>query len=279
MSVCYNCDTDPVVLTPGKYFETCPVCGAWIVGLNQYLDFSELYAEKYFSGDEYLNYELGKKVHRKNFVRKLKILEKHIDLSKMRILEIGSASGEFLKVAREMGVTSLLGVEISEFARNQAFKNGFEVLSPFDPNLDAAIKKFNPNLILGWDVWEHLETPSSIFKHYLSFASPDSFLALTTVDASSRTASLRGHKWRQFHPPTHLNYPTKNSFNQFCSKNHLLIVSHFHFGYFRPMAEYLAALFGKRKWIIESKLLFKTPIYLNLYDTQMIITKKESSLC
>ena len=277
MSTCYNCDTDPALFTDGEYFKTCSACGAWVADLSHNLDFANLYSENYFSGDEYLNYEQGKKVHRKNFTRKLHILKKLMLPKEMRILEIGSATGEFLKVARDNGIGRLLGVEISEFARNEAIKDGLDVYSPFDNKLDDIIKEFRPNIILGWDVWEHLENPSTIFKHYLDLATPDAYLALTTVDASSRTAKLRGHNWRQFHPPTHINYPTQLSFDKFFTKNNLLKIEHFHFGYSRPVAEYFAAVFGKKKWIVNSKIMFKIPFYLNLFDTQMVIAKKHSS--
>lgn len=279
MATCYNCDSNSRTIVTGKYFHSCSNCGAWIAELNQRIDFKSIYSENYFNGEEYLNYELGQMVHQKNFVRKLNLLEKYSDLSKMRILEIGTASGEFLKVARAKGISTLLGVEISDFARNEAIKKGFEVISPSDPDLNEIIKRFQPNIILAWDVWEHMETPSSTIKHYLTLASSDAILALTTVDSGSKTAQIRQQRWRQFHPPTHINYPTKNSFIKFCSKNNLSIIKHFHFGYYRPLAEYLATLFGKRKWIVESKLLFKIPMYLNLYDTQMIIAKKQSKIC
>jgi hypothetical protein len=274
MSSCYNCDTDDAHFEAGKYFEICSLCGGWHVEINKNVDFGALYSEAYFCGDEYLNYELGKSVQKKNFVKKLKILAKHLDPTQMRILEIGSASGEFLKTAKEAGVTSLLGIEISDFARNKALKDGLDVLSPFDSNIIKAIKEFQPNIIVAWDVWEHLESPSLIMKHYLSLGSSDCLFAVTTVDASSITARFRQQKWRQFHPPTHINYPTKKSLKRFCEKNNLLKIDHFHFGYFRPLAEYLCALLGRRKWIVQSTLFFKIPLYLNLFDTQIVVAKK-----
>ena len=276
MSACYNCGKENIVLTNGTHYSICTNCGAWRANLNVPFNPSEVYDEEYFSGAEYLNYELGKNVHKKNLLRKLHILEKFISFDKMRILEIGSATGQFLQVAKENGVSALIGMEISDFARGIATSNGFDVYAPTDEKIYELIKNFRPNLIIAWDVWEHLETPSLTFEQLLNLATSDSILALSTVDSGSLTASYKGYKWRQFHPPSHINYPTQKSFKLFCKKNKMNILKHFHFGYYRPLAEYLAALFGKRKWIVKSVFLFKIPIYLNLYDTQLIIARKAS---
>ncbi len=238
-------------------------------------DFHLLYSKKYFDGDEYLNYELGKKVHRKNFQKKIKILKPHFSKRDIRILEIGAATGEFLKTAKENGIQQILGVEISDFAREVAIKDGLKVLSPFDPSLEKEIKALSPNLIVAWDVWEHIDCPSLVMKKYLELCSPDVIFAVTTVDSSSSVAVKRQEGWRQFHPPTHINYPTKKSFEIFFSKNHFKLLEHFHFGYVRPLAVYLAAVFGPKKWLKNSSLLFSVPLYLNLFDTQMVIAKRD----
>lgn len=278
MSDCYNCGLDNVAFNKGYHYSTCTCCGAWRANLDSPLNISEIYTEKYFTGVEYLNYERGKNVHKINLTRKLHILQNFISFDKMRILEIGSATGQFLQVAKENGIDNLIGLEISDFARNFAISNGFKVYSPEDNNIDELITNFRPNLIVAWDVWEHLETPSKLFDHFLNIASRDVIFAVSTVDSGSVNATLRGHKWRQFHPPSHVNYPNQKSFNLFCKKNKLNILKHIHFGYYRPLAEYLVALFGKKKWITNSHFLFKIPIYLNLYDTQLIISKKVSPL-
>jgi hypothetical protein len=251
------------------------VCEAWFSDYAIESDLSGLYLEKYFKGDEYLNYELGSHVHHLNFQRKFSRLENLIDIKKVRILEVGAATGEFLEVAKAKGVTTLMGIEISEYAREISLKKGFDVRHPDDENLDEVIREFCPNLIVGWDVWEHLKHPSDIFEHYLSLSDKNALLAISTVDAGSINARIRGHKWRQFHPPTHINYPTKKSFKIFGIKNNLSLKEQFYFGYYRPLAEYVCAILGKRRWILNSSFLFKIPLYFNMYDTQFVIFKKE----
>ena len=274
MDNCYNCDSSNIIFIKGEFKKICPVCGAWFVDTNEDTDFHSLYSKKYFEGDEYLNYELGKSVHKKNFVKKIKILDKYLAKEKIRILEIGSATGEFLKVANDFGIHQTMGIEISAFARDKALEQGIKLLAPTDPSILVKIREFKPNLIVAWDVWEHLEYPTSIMKEYLQLGTSDVIFALTTVDAGSSVAIKRQEKWRQFHPPTHINYPTKKSFEIFFKNNKFKVMNVSYFGYFRPLAVYLAALIGPRGWIKNSNFLFNIPMYLNLYDTQMVIAKR-----
>ena len=273
---CYNCDTsEKNLFVQHALMKVCNHCGAWVAKIQTEIDFKTLYEKEYYFGDEYLNYNLGKKVHQINFARKLIILKKYLNEKKdIRLLEIGSATGDFLKLARQTGWENIIGVEISDFSREDSLKNGHNVISPADPNLAQVLLALKPNLIVAWDVWEHLARPSEIFNDYIKYASEDVIVAITTVDSESKNAIKRQENWRQFHPPTHINYPSKRSFKYFFEKKNFRLKQHCYFGYYRPLAEYLAVIFGKRNFIRNSKLLFSIPIYLNLYDTQIIIAER-----
>ncbi len=167
-----------------------------------------------------------------------------------------------------------MGIEISDYAREKARSRNLNVLDPADSDLLTKIKDFRPDLIIMWDVWEHLPMPSEILKTYLSVAGENCIVALTTVDAGSMVARRRQTKWRQFHPPTHINYPTKTSFELLFASLDFKIVERNYFGYYRPLAEYLVAIFGKKKWILDSRTLFRVPLFLNLFDTQLVVARK-----
>ena len=129
-------------------------------------DLACLYTEDYYNGAEYINYSLGAPVYRRNFVRKLKEIRKRIpelQYKDMRVLEIGSATGDFLQVLKDHGVNTMLGVEASEYSRERAQRKGFEILNPFTADYLARVHEFSPNVICAWDVWEHLEFPSDVF--------------------------------------------------------------------------------------------------------------------
>lgn len=234
-----------------------------------------IYDESYFSGQEYLNYGLGLKVHNLNFQRKIKLLKQAVgEFSGLRILEIGSATGAFLNLAKSEGCTAHIGIEVSDYARDIAIQNGLNVLSPHDSGLMKPVKTLRPNVIVAWDVWEHLQSPAEILSQYIDCADEQLCVALTTVDSSSLAARLRQEKWRQYHPPSHLQYPTKKAIEIFLKSKNLLIEKHFYFGYYRPLSEYLNAFFPNQEYIKNSKLLFQIPLYLNLFDTQLVLASR-----
>jgi len=61
-----------------------------------------LYSREYFFGSEYQDYVADQRVHQRNFRLRLEVLGRFLDPARHRhLLEIGSAFGFFLKVARE----------------------------------------------------------------------------------------------------------------------------------------------------------------------------------
>lgn len=275
---CRNCDTvsNFTIYENDKDVMQCGACHGF-----QYnppiSDLKNIYSEDYYQGDEYINYSLGAPVYKLNFSRKWKLLKKHIPQNlrhNIRILELGCASGDFLEVLKEDGIEHLMGAEVSDYSRQQAIKKGFSVADPLSSDYLNVVKKFNPNIIVGWDVWEHIETPTDIFNQLMT-ATPDlKLIALSTVNSGSTIPRLRGLSWRQFHPPTHLNYPTKKSFDLFFQNHCFAVLTNTAFGYYRPLADYLSALKFSPQWLEQRPGLFKIPIYLNLYDIQLVIAQK-----
>jgi hypothetical protein len=189
------------------------------------------------------------------------------------MLELGCATGEFMRVARRKGLERAIGIEPSAYCRKIARSDGLDVREPSEPGLSAAIAALTPNLVVAWDVWEHLPAPATTLEQTLGMASDDAFVAITTVDASSAVARFRRDRWRQFHPPTHLHFPTRRSFEVLFGRLGMRVRLHRAFGYYRPLREYLRVL-GIRprataRWA-------DLPIYFNLFDTQLIIAQRSS---
>jgi len=261
----------------------CLKCEGWSYFSKQRQSPAELYSESYFRGGEYVNYEESSRIQKYNFLRKLKILRPFIPpKASARWLEIGSATGTFFEVLRDYwGIdnNAYLGIEVSEYARNMAKSKKITLYSPFDPQIQVKIKELRPNIIAAWDVWEHLETPADTLLNLFAACEATTYVAITTVDSSSLVAKIRGSKWRQYHPPTHLNYPSRKSFEIFFSAHSGEILSHRSFGYYRSAAEYLKILRSSGNWLCRHfPILYKTPIYCNLFDTQMVIGSITSAL-
>lgn len=246
--------------------SVCLFCGSWAFTGNLDVSLEKIYGEEYFQGAEYKNYLASQKIRLLNFRRKYSILKSFLTITEkqIRCLEIGSATGDFLEFIKETG-GSAIGVEVSKFAANLSKSRGHRVFDPHDPLLLDEIAAFRPNLIVAWDVWEHLERPAETFKAVLSRASPETWLALTTVDAGSVNARLRGKRWRLFHPPTHLNYPTTKAIETYLASLGLCVCHHQHFGYYRPLGEYCGSS--------SSHAILQVPVYLNLFDIQYCIAK------
>jgi hypothetical protein len=278
-ATCDNCGREaewerPFDAQPDVY--KCDQCGSWSY-FGEVLESAEqLYGEDYFSGGEYAGYVEGEQAFRQNFVRMAQLLDaRGRPFEGMRLLEIGSATGVFLEVAKERGVGAAIGVEASEFCRQVAKARGIELLPPEEAGTRKAIEELQPNCLVAWDVWEHLRHPAHQIDEYLQYCSDDVVVAMTTVDASSVVARWRGPRWRQFHPPTHLHYPTREGIRHYFESRGFSIAVHHSFGYYRPLLAYFQAVgiklgrrFGKLREI---------PLYLDLWDIQMLIAKRGRS--
>ena len=275
-SYCPNCAEkgDWVQVFRRPELVACKRCGGWT--WRGAADSSgALYEEDYFTAGEYANYERGLVAHATNFRRKLRLLAREVVLREARLFEVGCATGAFLVEARQAGVPQSLGLEVSVWARARCAEAGFDVMAPSDPGVSGAVRGLNPNLLVAWDTWEHLADPAGFFAPLLEFVSQDGIVALTTVDASSVVARTRRTRWRQFHPPTHLNYPTRASFRRFFATHGFEITYHRSFGYFRPLLEYLRVL-GIHKLPDSLAELESVPVYLDLFDTQMCIARRRA---
>jgi SAM-dependent methyltransferase len=254
--------------------DRCRSCGGWTFTGPVPLPADELYGEEYFNGGEYAGYDAARASHQRNFQRKLRLLQRHgaPGPGDTRLLELGCATGEFLAEARRAGVAKALGLEVSGYCRDVARGRGHEVLSPDDASAEAAVKALRPNVIVAWDVWEHLRAPASTLDALLREAERGVTVAVTTVDAGSAVARLRGTRWRQFHPPTHLCYPTRRSLRLYFERLGFEIMHHGSFGYYRPLTEYLR-VFGVRA-SASPPAWMTTPIFLDLYDIQLVIARR-----
>lgn len=284
VSRCKNCGHEHASFLREDFnneVRECRACGAieYIVQVSQSLE--QIYSREYFYGKEYVDYSSYTSSHRRNFRRKIDLLRRHGSLSRpLRVLEVGAATGEFYQVITnypDIQLQAYLGLEISEYARLEANARGIRVMAPMTREAQEALSELRPNLIVAWDLWEHLEDPVSIFDTLLDAADDGITVAISTVDFGAFVPQRRGRKWRQYHPPTHLSYPTRESFRRYFSSRGFEISYLASFGSYRPLAEYLKIV----NLPFTSKLprcIREFPVYLNTFDTQLVIATKEKQL-
>jgi SAM-dependent methyltransferase len=271
-SICQTCGSEVSGWRP-KYHELdlyqCTECRSLAYRKSGVLDISSIYSDEYFHGGEYQDYIGHRSVHELNFLKRWAMLKPYLPASP-RLFEIGCAHGFFVDFARRQGAEDVFGIDISrdavEFARSQ-FGPFFEVAS------QTSRPPFSFNGLVAWDVWEHLEYPFDWFRQLVAGLEPGGIVALTTVDSGAIVARLRGKRWRQLHPPTHVQYPTRAGLAEGLKRLGLQVICHTHLGYYRALEAYLGP-FGLDGWVRRFPRLRILPVLLDLRDIQFVLARK-----
>ena len=254
----------------------CNNCGHCFANLN--IDINQLkkiYSKNYFYGEEYLNYLSDKKILQKNFQIRLNQLMKITKVNNKSLLELGSAYGFFLELAKN-NFKKIAGVEISTDCINYINKNyGFKIY-----NTDEFEKGISDrfDVFCLWDVIEHLNNPYDYIKKISKLSNPDSLIAITTGNIDSINSKLFKEKWRLVHPPTHLHYFTPNSIKLLLIQNDFEIIHFEHCGYYRSLGFILHRLnfYKFFRFFLKITNLSKVSLYFNLFDIMFVIAKKRS---
>lgn len=180
----------------------CTACGFVTADLSAPIDPAALYSEAYFRGEEYLDYAADEAFIKRTLQPRLDAV-----LARQpggRLLEIGSAYGFFLDLARRH--FDVVGFEVSAAAARHARERlGLDVRGDFLAADPASIgAPVDATVML--DVIEHLEHPDRVIARVAEVSRPGATLLITTGDIGSWVARRRGRRWRLIHPPTHLHY-------------------------------------------------------------------------
>jgi 2-polyprenyl-3-methyl-5-hydroxy-6-metoxy-1,4-benzoquinol methylase len=140
----------------------------------------------------------------RTFEKHLRIIERLVP-NKGRILDVGTAGGSFLGVAKSRG-WDVAGCEpnrwLSEWGR-QRYGINIHTGTIFDMNLDDA----SFDVVTLWDVLEHTPDPKSVLLECHRVLKPDGLLIVNYPDIGSSVARLMGRKW-VFLLSVHLYYFT-----------------------------------------------------------------------
>src|SRR6266849_7355968 len=190
----------------------CLVCGHGYVWPVPSADFIEsIYREKTYyegSGDSsgFHDYASLEPARTRMFNRHLDRLEASVAVG--RILDVGCANGEFLKVARARG-WQVLGADPSA-ARLEVEANGIKLVGT--TVRDADVEEGSLDAITFWDVLEHVTNPVADLTRARELLKPDGVLALTVPDSSNLLARLSGRRWFGFKTAgEHLQFYTASS--------------------------------------------------------------------
>lgn len=248
--------------------KTCPSCNFAWADLNLSADdWKKIYSCDYFFGEEYADYIKEEQPLRKNFRRNLKWIRKFISCGKL--LEVGSAYGFFLDEAKKDFLVS--GVDIHDEGCRYTTQH-FKVPAASGDFLNMKLEENAFDAIAMWDVLEHLPRPDLFLQKSARLLKPGGHLFFSTLDITSLPARLRGRRWRQIHPPTHVSYFSRQSLKEFLKKANLNIIDEKYYGDFRSWEntaynllvlraknQKLYDILNKRGWL-------KGDYYLNTFD-------------
>ncbi len=257
----------------------CSVCAFQTADLTLSAEeLSSLYSKKYFEGEEYANYLADRRVIEKSFHSRLETLLRYTPESQAKdLFEVGCAYGLFLNLAQAR-YRNVSGIDISsaavDFARSNLHLDvdcGDLLTSDLPGRIDVACL---------WDTIEHLSRPDLYIAKLATVMSKGGIIAVTTGDIESRVARWRGRKWRQIHPPTHLQYFSKKTLSMLLERHGFVVRYAGYDGMYRNVESmsYIIFALKRRQARVHSALkrlgVLNFDLYLNLRDIMFFIAEK-----
>jgi len=176
----------------------------------------------YYKSENYISHTDSKKslldkvyqiVKNTTLKRKLKLIDSFKTSSK-NILDVGSGTGDFLKVCKNNS-WSVFGVEPNLDARNIAAKKGITL----QENL-SELKNIQFDVITLWHVLEHIEDLYAYISILNKLLCKDGKLLIAVPNFKSEDANYYKEFWAAFDVPRHLWHFSQTSiFKLFSSEN------------------------------------------------------------
>ncbi len=132
-------------------------------------------------------------------------------VSSGRLLDVGCATGDFLKVARDIGYIAE-GLELSRWSAEIARKRDIKV---YNDRLKILSQKFPAryDIITMWGVIEHFQNPRDEMHYINKLLKPDGILVIWTGNVDGIMSRILGRRW-WYWQGQHIQYFTDKSLNQ-----------------------------------------------------------------
>jgi 2-polyprenyl-3-methyl-5-hydroxy-6-metoxy-1,4-benzoquinol methylase len=186
----------------------CRKCGfVQILEKPSIKELSVLYDETYFKRGKYVQ---DRAINLEN-KRRISWLKKNGVKKGAKILDIGCATGDFIKAAKSE--FHMWGVDVSEFAVKQARIENPEIPNQvYVGNIESQEfpEGFFDAIVL-WDVIEHLWNPSKTILNLIKILKPGGIVVLSTPNIGSLAARLMGKYWPFITIPEHLSFFNKKT--------------------------------------------------------------------
>lgn len=180
---------------------------------------SKIYNDNYFIKPLQYKNSLFSKQKQNTADLHIKILKKFIKKENAKILEVGSGYGDFLHRAVIKGY-DVTGVEYSKNSKkviDKKFKN--KKITVFDGELkNQNFKKKSFDIIVFFDVMEHVTDLNEFMIHVKKFLKKDGFVLLSVPSLDSLSAKVMKKSWMEY-KIEHLHYFNNKSLKEFIDKS------------------------------------------------------------
>ena len=218
----------------------CRACGfVRAAELISPADAAAFYTPEYFAGQEYGDYLSDRDVHLRNFAARWRDMRR-VAGEIPSVFEVGCAYGLFLEYASSQGAQAA-GIDVCAPAVAHATGRLGQSATCGD-FLSRPIAAGEYHAFCLWDTIEHLPHPEAVIARVVQLLPAGGWLFLTTGDIGSAVARLRGRRWRMIHPPTHLQYFSRETMRQFLARHGLKVVETKSVAVYRTLHSVLGSL-------------------------------------
>lgn len=239
-----------------------------------------LYAGDYFTGGEFGDYAGQHETFARNFRAYLARM-RQAGAAGGRLLEVGCAYGFFLEQAQ--ATFDAAGIDVNHAAVEAARALG--VRAEYADFLSFPAADDSYDVVCLWDTVEHLLDPRAYLARAHAVLRPGGLMFLTTGDIGSLVARIRGAHWRMIHPPSHLNYFSRDTIARLLRPLGFDVLPIRSVGTHRDLKNmlHLLALFSRRPLVrraagaVERLMAGRVPsvgLYVNLHDVMFVAARK-----
>lgn len=193
------------VFTFSKNLHKCRGCGIIFNSAFQSL----LYDDNYFTDDYRERYG---KTYEEDFENIYRMSRDRLDIilsllkkgspGSLKLLDIGSAMGFFLKAARDMGIGRAQGVEISAYAANYC-RDTFNI-----DTINAAFEEVQLSesfdVVTAWYFIEHCSDPGGVIRRIFATLPNGGIFAFSTPSFFGPLYFFSPSEWEKYRPVDHI---------------------------------------------------------------------------
>ena len=187
---------------PGKWdLFRCSQCGLlYLFPQPEAWELARHYPENYHA---YLSSSKGLLSRLRSFGvnRRIRAV-RHFNPQGERLLDVGCATGEFLRAFADQTGWQVVGIEVIPQAAELARQKGLEIIEQDLLNADFPAESFD--VITLWDVLEHLTSPNAALQECRRLLKDGGLLVIKAPNPSGGEAKLFGSEWIGYEAPQHL---------------------------------------------------------------------------